>query len=259
MQCYNTASMPSVYFFSYDTLLENGQPYPGAVDFIRFLVRNQLPFLILTDRSSLSCQRLAEKMYEVGFPLLSEEMIYTTLMASIDAISNNYPDRRKVWYIGTDAVKEVLEMGGFEIDSSHPQWVFICTDRNATYRQYGQVLRMILNGAVPVSVSDRLVDDTSKGYELGCGALVSMLENASRREALTAGWSSPVLIKKACRYFEIDPKDVIFISKNLDIEIASANEAHVNTVFVMGDSGTDLSASKVKPTYVIETMRGLFR
>ncbi|MBQ9329214.1 MAG: HAD hydrolase-like protein [Solobacterium sp.] len=251
--------MKDTYLFSYDVLFEGKEPSNGAVDLLKNLARAGRSFLILTDRSCYSRQRLAEKLYEAGFPLFSEEVFYTSAMAAVDAIVKNYPERNYASYIGNDAMKDLLEAGGFQLGSGKPDWVFIGENRQASYQDYSDALQAVTSGATIVSVSDRAVLNDRGKQEPGPASITMMLEYASRKESLVSGWSSPVMVKKAVRYIGAKKENTVFISADLDKEISSAQNAGVDTVFVLNGKQIDLNESKVKPTFVVDTLRGLFK
>ncbi len=250
--------MKSIYLFSHDVLMKDDAPTEGSVELIRNLVKAQDPFLILSDRSLHSRNRMADKMYECGFPLFSEDLFYTSTMAAVDAIRTNYPDRNRAGVIGSESMKRLIQKGGFLIDTVHPHWVFVGTQRDATYREYNQALQAVMNGAVIISVSDTRSEIQRRSVQLGAGSVAMMLEYASGTEALVSGWTSSVMIKKALRYIGAEPDQALFVSSNLETEIASAHAAGVPTVYVLGENRyEDLGASEIHPTYVVDSLKGL--
>jgi ribonucleotide monophosphatase NagD (HAD superfamily) len=95
--------------------------------------------------------------------------------------------------------------------------------------------------------------------QLGSGSIAMMLEYASGTEALVSGWSSPVMVKKSLTYIGVEPEQALFVSDNLQTEIATAHEAGVSTVYVLGENRyEDLGASDIHPTYVVDSLKGLF-
>ncbi len=251
--------MKNIYLFSHDVLIKDDMPTDGAIELIRHLSKNQYPFLILSDRSLHSRNRMADRMYECGFPLFSEDLFYTSTMAAVDAIRSNYPERNRAAVIGSESMKRLIQKGGFLMDSERPHWLFVGTQRDATYRDYNAALQAVMNGAVIISVSDSNVIWQRNQAQLGSGAIATMLEYASGTEALVSGWSSPVMVKKSLSYIGIEPEEALFVSDNLQTEIATAHTAGVSTVYVLGENRyEDLGASDIHPTYVVDSLKGLF-
>ena len=251
--------MGNIYLFAHDVLMKDDLPTEGSIDLIRHLSKNQTPFLILTDRSLHSRNRMADKMYECGFPLFSEDLFYTSTMAAVDAIRSNYPDRNRASVIGSESMKRLIQKGGFIMDSERPHWLFVGTQRDATYRDYNQALQAVMNGAVIISVSDSHVEWNRRQAQLGSGSVAMMLEYASGTEALVSGWTSSVMIKKAINYIGADPEQALFVSDDLETEIAAAHSAGISTVYVLGENRyEDLGASSIHPTYVVNSLKGIF-
>ena len=251
--------MKNIYLFSHDVLIKDDMPTDGAIELIRHLSKNQYPFLILSDRSLHSRNRMADRMYECGFPLFSEDLFYTSTMAAVDAIRSNYPERNRAAVIGSESMKRLIQKGGFLMDSERPHWLFVGTQRDATCRDYNAALQAVMNGAVIISVSDSNVIWQRNQAQLGSGAIAMMLEYASGTEALVSGWSSPVMVKKSLSYIGIEPEEALFVSDNLQTEIATAHTAGVSTVYVLGENRyEDLGASDIHPTYVVDSLKGLF-
>ncbi len=248
--------MANVYFLSYDLLVKNDAPARGAIELIRRLVKKTERFMILCESASYSRRRMAERMYEIGFPLLSDELFYTSLNAAIDIIAHRYQGHMKAFLIGTRSLKDELENSGFQVNEGEADWVFIGMDRNASYTQYNDALQFLLSGARIITLSSEPLTYTG---DIGCGAVASMLEAASDQKRLSTGWDSRLLIQCAVRHFDVEEEEVLFVSDRLDPEIASAARAKVKSVYVLPSSDTDLSEIEIRPTYVVESLSGISR
>ncbi len=251
--------MKNIYLFSHEVLMRDGIPTEGAIELIRYFSVEKQPFLILTDHSLHSRSWMADRMYENGFPLFSKDLFYTSTMASVDEIRSHFPERNRAAVIGSDAMKDLVQKGGFILDQDHPHWLFIGSQRDATFRDYSQALRGVMSGATIISVSDKPVEMHHRLPQLGAGSIAMMMEYASGTEALVAGWSSASMINKALGYIGATPDQALFVSDNLDVEIATAVGAHIDSIYVLGSNrNVDLNSSDVHPTYVVDSLNGLF-
>ncbi len=250
-----------IYFFSLDSLFESTLPVLGAVDMIRTLVQHQERFLIITDKANRSRRQLAQYLYDAGFPLLYDEMFYTSTMAAVDAVRRNYPELSRACYIGNEALGNTLREGGFVIDLKQADWLFIGSNRNAAYRDYCDGLSLVLNGATMISVNDDVLETVNGQPCIGTGAVVTMLEAASGKRALHAGWPAPLLLRKASRYMGCEEEDVLFVSDRYQEEILPAGKAGFKTVFIVGDQNMteDLRDLEIQPDYIVENLKGLLK
>ncbi|MBR4454809.1 MAG: hypothetical protein IKS32_01150 [Solobacterium sp.] len=251
--------MKSVFLLSYDVLMKGSEAAEGASELIKYLYTEGYSFLILTDESLHTRNWLADRMYNAGFPLMSEDLFYTTTMGAVDAIRSNYPTRNRAFCIGSDAMRNLLEKGGFTLDEEYPQWLFIGDQRNISFREYSHVLQLAVSGASMITVSDSVNLWDRSGIVPGPAAVTAMLETASGNEALVSGWSSSLIIKKAMGYIGAEPEDTVFVSNNLEGEISTAILSGIDTIYVTEDNvNENLTESQIRPTYVVSSLRGLF-
>ena len=251
--------MSTVFLIPEAALFPEGKPAFGAKELIKQYIRNETPFLILTDRSSTNRVRMAERMYEAGFPLLSEDHFFTSLLAAINTLNENMPDRNHFFHLGNECVKEELEANGFVYDEEMPDWIFIASSRNSSMEDCHNVLRMVRRGARMLSLSDDATEHSMKGDYPGVGAVTGMLEAASGKKARPAGRNSPVLIREAAKYLGAELTDTVLISTFLIPDIAVAQFAGAKGMFVLDGKEVDLSNSKVKPDEVVDSFFGLLR
>ncbi len=248
--------MANVYFLSYDLLVKQDAPVPGAVELIRRLVKKTERFMILCESTLYARRRMAERMYEIGFPLLSDDLFYTSLNAAMDIIAHRYPGQKSAVLIGTRSLKDELENNGFSVNNGEADWVFVGMDRNAAYAQYNAALQVLLTGARIITLSAESLTATG---EIGSGAVAAMLEAASNQKRLSTGWDSRLMIQCAMRHFDLEEEEVLFVSDRLEPEIASAVKAGVRTVYVLPSPDTDLSEIVIRPTYVVESLGSISR
>ena len=248
--------MANVYFLSYDLLVKQDAPAPGAVELIRRLVKKTERFMILCESTVYARRRMSERMYEIGFPLLSDDLFYTSLNAAMDIIAHRYPGHKKAMLIGTRSLKDELENNGFRVNDGEAGWVFVGMDRNATYAQYSAAVQVLQSGARIITLG---CESLTAAGEIGCGAVAAMLEAASDQKRLSTGWDSRLMIQCAMRHFNLEEEEVLFVSDRLEPEIASAVRAKVRTVYVLPSPDTDLSEIVIKPTYVMESLSSISR
>ena len=250
-----------IYFFSLDALFEGNAPAPGAIEVLRAMISRQERFLILTDKANRSRRQLSQHLYDNGFPLLYDELFYTSTMAAVDAVRRNYPNRRAACYLGNEALGNTLREGGFIIDLRQADWLFIGSNRNAAFRDYSDALSIVLAGATMISVSDEPVELHNGMPVPGVGAMTSMLETASGRKALHAGWPAALIMKKAARYLGCEDQEILFVSKKLRQEVIPAKQEGFRTVFLIGNQEIDenLRDAEVGPDYVLDSLKAMLK
>ena len=248
-----------VYFFSLDVLFENGLPSPGATELFSRLLERGEKFLILTDKANRSRRQLVQYLSECGFPQLYEEYFYTSTMAAVDAVRRKYPSLSTACYLGNEALGSTLREGGFIIDLHKADWLFIGSNKNASYRDYCDALRIADRGAQMICVCEDVREAGKEFDGIGPRAITAMLEAASGKKALHAGWPSPLLLKMAVRYMGCGAEEAVFVGRDLSEKIAVAEKAGLKTMFVLGSRqlSEDLRDSEIRPTYIVENLNGV--
>ena len=242
-------------------LFSGGAASFGAAEFIRELKRQNLPFVFLTNHSSHLRSEMADAYEAAGLQGIQTSMFYTSTMAGVDAILKAYPDKRTAGYIGGRGMQKILQEGGFAVDLDHADWLFIGTDRHASFEDYSYGLRLMETGAQIVSTDPRRMEYTKNGPAIGSGSIVRMMEYAGAREALECGMPSPILAVQAMNYLSADIHETVLVGSHLNSEIQCGIDAGIKTVLVTSgmDEHEDGLLDTVKPDYVVETMAGLLR
>lgn len=233
----------------------------GTNEFISYLCKHKIPFLILTNQSLLSNIQLAKKYKEAGIKAIKPEHFYTSTMAGIDLLLTQVPDKKVAGYIGTSTLKDTLRAGGFAVDLDYADYLFVGTDRHASYNDYCYALRLLKSGAMLLATDFSEVEYKDQTPLIGCGAIAKMLEVASNKKAVLLGMPNPNFPLQATVYLDVDRSSCIFVGAHLDSDIVCGLNAKLTTVILtaaMNDE-ENLFNSKIKPDYAVETMLGLLR
>jgi len=238
-----------------------GQPRKGAIRFIRAVHQAENAFVILTNLSSHLRSEMAAAYQDAGFTGIDTANIYTSTMAGVDAILKSCPDRRTAGFLGGRGMEATLKEAGFAVNLERADWVFIGTDRHASYEDYSYALRLLEGGAQIISTDPRRLEYIKSGAAVGSGSIVKMLEYAGSREALECGLPSLLIAQQALRYLEAKAEETIFIGCHLKSEIQCGVEAGMKTVLVSSglDENEDAMGSEIRPDYIVEDLSGLLR
>lgn len=250
------------HIFQYNTLVSRQRiPSPGAVELLSVLQKRGIPFLILTEQSVRSEKETVSFMESIGFPYFDPKYIYSSTMAAVDWIAREYPHKIKAAYIGGKGMRTALRRANFDLNTQHPDWLFIGYDANATYTDYCYALSLVKNGAVMISTDSSRTTLRENSEKIGSGALVKMLEYASDKKSLEFGRPSVITVASALKYTSYRPDQVVFVGDHFELDILPALKCRMDTVFVAGNSSIyDAKITEdVHPKWIIEDLRGLLR
>ncbi|MBQ6532235.1 MAG: HAD hydrolase-like protein [Solobacterium sp.] len=253
--------LANTFLISFSTLMIDGRPAPGSREFFAALVRERIPFAILTNQSQRTLQELTDYLEGQGFRGIMPSMFYTTVMAAADEILQMYPKKRMAGYLGGRGMREILRLAGFSVDLDRADWLFVGMSPEISDMEYSYALRLIEQGAVIVETDARRLVRRKKEPYPGAGSIVRMLEYAASTQAMHADMPDTMLIRHAMQYLNALSEQTVLITSDLDREVRSANTFGIRSIFVTAgmDDSFDMMEHDVHPTYVIETLEGLLR
>lgn len=221
-----------MYLIDLDGTLYSGSVLlDGAIEFITYLQKEQLPFVLLTNNASRTKKQNADHITSLGFTGITEENFYTSAMAACKYVAMHYQER-KAAYVGMDGLQEALLDNGFDIVQEHPDFVFVGLHKEGTYAMYSTALTHLLQGAILVGTNHDRVLPHDGAYQLGNGSIVSMLEYASGQTSLKIGKPYAPIVEMLCIDYNIKAEDCIMIGDNLETDILLGRNTDVKTIFV---------------------------
>ena len=252
--------LKTIYLITIDALMFNGKPKEGAVSFLKALEMNRLPYVILTEQSGRTREKLCEDMKEIGFRYIRPGYIYFSAMAAVDYIvSTSESEIRSAYMIGGSGMKEVLEKGGFAMKQYQADYLFVGMNRNLSYLDYSEALCILEEGAQLISTDERRTQLVDSQNMIGNGAIVKMLEYASGTKSLSFGRGSELFIKQSLRYIHTDSEHAVFVGNDFQRDILPAQRLGMTTVYVTeGRSIMNCGMNEQwHPDYIVNDLNGL--
>ena len=240
---------------------ESGTADDSSIEFINSLEEKSCGYLILTDKTTGNRESIAAALRNVGCRHISSEHIYTSLTAAIDSIAARCPQKNRAGCLGGKGMKQTLRDAGFQVDGSDADWVFVGTDRNAAFSDYSYLLSLLQKGASLIELDSSPRELYQGRWVPGPGAVVSMLEAASGKKAVSFAQPCKTVIQRAMRRLNALKDETVLVSDDLNKAIRAGIAAEVKTAWLMGDEELpeNILKSEMKPTYVIHDLSGLMR
>lgn len=232
---------------------------PSSIRVLNSLLKRGIPFLLLSEETLNSRNRMMDVLYQNGLLVNNPTIIYTTAMAAVDTVNAVYPKQRSFGILGTKALKELVAEGNFEIDQDRVDWVLVGRSRFLTGEDYNRALGWLNHGAKLLSLSDcRQFERDGVSY-LGEGAVVKMLEYASHTKALQCRYEDTLYFRRAISYTGLKKSQTIFVTGNLENGLNTAQIYGLSTVLITKnlDASVNLMELEVKPTMICEGLEGI--
>lgn len=202
---------------------------PGAVETVNWLRSRRVPFRLLTNTTTHSCDDLAGKLREAGIAVEPSEII-TAVVGTATYLRTHRAGARVYLLTDGDARDD---MGGIELVEDRPDIVVIggaCDD--FSYANVNRVFRMLAGGAELVGMHRNLYWRTSDGLELDGGAYIAGLEEAANVTATICGKPAPAFFQAALDALGVPANRAAMVGDDIVNDVLGAQAVGIAGVLV---------------------------
>ncbi|MBD2847966.1 HAD-IIA family hydrolase [Paenibacillus sp. IB182496] len=245
------------------TLYHGRRMIPGADRWVASLQAAELPYLFVTNNSSLAPEAVAERLQTMGIPAAAEQ-VCTSAQAAAAYIAGRSPGA-PVHIVGEVGLRTAAEQAGLALVEESADYVLQGIDRGFDYPKLSHAARLIRAGAAYILTNPDLLLPTEDGLEPGAGALGAMLQAAGQREPTIIGKPSPILVSYALARLGMTPGSVWMVGDNMATDIAAARRAGCGAVLVLTGVTTaaslrsDTERAGISPDLIFEDLMQLER
>jgi NagD protein len=237
-------------------LLERGQPARGALELVQRLQLAHQPHRFISDQRYGAPRELALRLRRQGLRL-DEGRIFTSATATARFLGRQEPGGT-AFLIGDGGLRQALQRSGFAIDDRDPNYVVVAEGDALSMSLLQRAVNLVRGGAKLIAASLDPSVATHDGIAPGSGAIVSALETATGRKALSLGRLSPVAVCEATRDLATAPAQTVLITDKMDPDVLVGLQLGLVTVLVLGAHDlADLKAFPYKPTLVVKSLADL--
>ena len=229
----------------------------GARRFINELIEKDIPFLFLTNNSQRTRRDVSTKLNRLDI-MVDESHIFTCAMATARFLASQKPNGT-AYVIGEGGLLQALHHNGYSIVDTNPDYVVVGEGRTFNCEMIDKAVKLLLGGAKLISTNPDVNCPTSDGLRVGCGAIVSMLEQATGRKAFSVGKPNPVMMRAARKELGLDTSHTTMIGDTMTTDILGGVQMGYRTVLVRTGSTAieDLPNFEYCPDVVVESIDSL--
>ncbi|WP_201354395.1 HAD-IIA family hydrolase [Hydrogenimonas urashimensis] len=227
------------------TLIDDREkkPIEGAVDVIRRLQEENVPYVLVTNNTKQESERFQNYLREQGF-LFSEGQYLDPLMV-LDKV---VPPTAVAAY-GSSRFLEVLQKRGYALDYESPEAVLVAIKEDFTNEEYAQMIELVLEGARLVGMHETSIYAKHGHRYPGVGAILKMVSFATGKGYEVVGKPSRAFYTEALKRLQAQDASVTFsqtvmISDDLVGDLMEAKTMGMKTVLVL--SGKIASVREVE-------------
>ena len=227
------------------------RPLPGAIEFITWLNRHALPFVLYTNGTTRSPLQYAQTLQGIGFPLTADNLM-TPVSSAIDVFLRR--GHHRVMVLGGDGLKGPIAAAGMEVvppaGVQQVDAVLVGWFHEFTMNELEAGVHAVWGGARLYSSSQSLFFASADGKTLGSSRAISaMIRDLTGARVEIVGKPSIHALGSAGRRLGVKLRELAVIGDDPTLEIPMAHRGHalaiaVNTGIGDGDAFAGMPARK---------------
>lgn len=237
------------------TIYKGKDRIPAGEDFVKRLQERQLPYILVTNNTTRTPEMVQEMLatsFNIKTPL---ETIYTATLATIDYM-NDMKRGKTAYVIGETGLKKAVAEAGYREDSENPAYVVVGLDTNLTYEKLTLATLAIQKGAVFIGTNPDLNIPTERGLLPGAGAILFLLEKATRVKPIIIGKPEAVIMNKALDRLGVKRHEAIMVGDNYLTDITAGIKNDIATLLVTTGftKPEEVPALPIRPDFVLSSL-----
>ena len=227
---------------------EGDHVLPGAPEFFRFLRERGLPFLLITNNSTLRPAQYVEKLARMDIQVADGEVLGSA-EATARYLRQAAEPGARVYVIGEGGLKSAIAEAGFELAESDVAYVVVGLDRELDYRKLTLAVRLVKAGAAFIGPNPDTTLPMHDGIIPGAGSFQALIRAATGVPALVIGKPEPTMFLMGAERLGLPPAEVAMLGDRLDTDIVGAKRAGLQALMVLTGVSReeDVATSPEKP------------
>ena len=253
-----TTTSPKAFLIDLDgTLYFKNEPYPKAVQTVRYLRQEGYQIRFLTNITAKTPKTLHEQMRALGIDVYESDIFNASYACLLYLRSQ---PRARCHFMVDDSVKEFFKE--IPTNSDAPDFVVVGDyGHRFDFSSLNHAFRLLMDGAELIALQKSPYWVSSEGRFLDCGAFVALLENAATKTAKVMGKPSEFFYKIALDNLQLHPSEVIVVGDDITTDILGAERMGLRSVLVRtGKFKPDQLVNPVaNPTWIVNSISELLQ
>jgi NagD protein len=238
-------------------LMHEGQPVPGAVEFIARLRASGKPFLVLTNNSMYTARDLHARLTRIGFDV-PEHSIYTSALATAQFLDDQRPGGT-AYVIGEAGLTTALHAVGYILTDAEPDYVVLGETRTYSFEAITRAIRLVNDGARFIATNPDVTGPSHEGALPACGSVAALISKATGVEPYFVGKPNPMMMRSALNTIDAHSESTAMIGDRMDTDVLCGLEAGLQTILVLTgiSSRSDVDRFPYRPSRVVDSVADL--
>lgn len=212
--------------------------FPWTLGFLKTLRDNGINYSFLTNNPTRSVKDYIKKLDGLGIKATDDE-VYTTAVATIDYLKQNYPHVRRLFVLGTPSMVEEFKAAGFEMTADDaedvPEVLVVAFDTTLEYKRLCRASWWASQGVPYIATNpDRVCPTDQPVVLVDCGSMCKCIEHATGREPdVVIGKPNPDMLTCIMAKYGLAPDEVAMCGDRIYTDVATARNAGALGVLVL--------------------------
>jgi NagD protein len=238
-------------------LVHEGQPIPGAPEFVNRLRASGKPFLILTNNSIYTARDLQARLTRMGFDV-PESSIWTSALATAQFLEDQRPGGT-AYVIGEAGLTTALHNAGYILTNMEPDYVVLGETRTYSFEAITTAIRLILDGARFICTNPDPTGPSNAGVLPAVGSVAALISKATNVAPYFVGKPNPMMMRSALNTIGAHSETTAMIGDRMDTDVLCGLEAGLETILVLSGISTraDIDRFPYRPSRVLDSVADL--
>jgi len=215
---------------------------PGGPELIAFLRKRGIPYLLVTNNSTLTPAQFVLRLSRMGIDV-SQDLIMTSGVATSAYLATLAPPGTKVNVVGEAALIKELEGRGFVIAGRDAEYVVCGWDKGINFDKLKTACLAIRDGATFIGTNADKTYPLEKDLIPGAGSVLAFLVAATDVEPIVVGKPEPIMIEQSLRMLGARPEETAMLGDRLDTDILGGHGAGILTIMLLTGISTEAEAA----------------
>jgi 4-nitrophenyl phosphatase len=215
---------------------------PGGPELIAFLRERGIPYLLVTNNSTLTPAQFVLRLGRMGIDV-SQDLIMTSGVATSAYLATLAPPGTKVNVVGEPALIKELEGRGFVIAGRDAEYVVCGWDKGINFDKLKTACLAVRDGATFIGTNADKTYPLEKDLIPGAGSILAFLVAATDVEPIVVGKPEPIMIEQSLRMLGARPEETAILGDRLDTDILGGHRAGILTIMLLTGISTEAEAA----------------
>ena len=238
-------------------LVHEGEPVPGAPEFVNRMKASGKPFLILTNNSIYTPRDLQARLNRMGFDV-PEQSIWTAALATAQFLADQRPGGT-AYVIGEAGLTTAMHAAGYVLTEFDPDYVVLGETRTYSFDSITQAIRLIDRGSRFIATNPDATGPSPEGSLPATGSVAALITQATGVRPYFVGKPNPMMMRSALNTIEAHSESTAMIGDRMDTDVLCGLEAGLETILVLTGISTREEAERYpfRPSRIINSVADL--